>query len=122
MAHRVLRDMGQTLGLSKIGAESIMINPQEMGRQLLAEEPGAAHPGVAAPAGFQSKRWVDEAEAKAAAGDRAGAVQDLERALVLEPDSLFVLRTLGSLLMEDEKFWEAKQRFQQLIAQHPEYL
>ena len=122
MAHRVLRDLGQTLGLSKIGAESIMINPQEMGRQLLAEEPGAAHPGVAAPAGFQSKRWVDEAEAKAASGDRAGAVQDLERALVLEPDSLFVLRTLGSLLMEDEKFWEAKQRFQQLIAQHPEYL
>ena len=44
-----------------------MINPQEMGRQLLSEVPSAAPPGVVSPTGFHSKRWVDEAEAKAAA-------------------------------------------------------
>jgi tetratricopeptide (TPR) repeat protein len=99
-----------------------MINPQEMGRQLLSEVPSAAPPGVVSPTGFHSKRWVDEAEAKAASGDRAGAIQDLEQALVVEPNSLFVLRTLGSLLMEDGKFREAKQRFQQLLAQESDYL
>ncbi len=100
----------------------MITNPQEMGRQMLAEDPGAVPPGATEPTGAQSKRWVDQAEAKAAAGDRLGAIADLEQALTVEPNSLFVLRTLGSLLMEEEKHWEAKRRFQQLLDQQPEYL
>jgi tetratricopeptide (TPR) repeat protein len=100
----------------------MITNPQEMGRQMLAEDSGAVPPGATEPTGAQSKRWVDQAEAKAASGDRLGAIQDLEQALTVEPNSLFVLRTLGSLLMDEGKHWEAKQRFQQLLDQQPEYL
>ena len=115
---------GQNLDPSKIDALTLTMitNPQEMGRQMLAEDSGAVPPGATEPTGAQSKRWVDQAEAKAASGDRLGAIQDLEQALTVEPNSLFVLRTLGSLLMDEGKHWEAKQRFQQLLDQQPEYL
>jgi hypothetical protein len=64
---------GQNLDPSKVGALTTMItNPQEMGRQMLAEDSGAVPPGATEPTGAQSKRWVDQAEAKAASGDRLG--------------------------------------------------
>lgn len=100
----------------------MITNPQEMGRHILAEDPGAVPPEASQPSGTQSKRWVDQAEAKAASGDRAGAIQDLEQALALEPNSLFLLRTLGSLLLEDDKPRDAKHRFQQMLDQQPDYL
>jgi hypothetical protein len=52
----------------------MITNPQEMGRQMLAEDPSAVPPGAAEPTGARSKRWVDQAEAKAASGDRLGAM------------------------------------------------
>lgn len=79
------------------------------------------HPPTGAssdPAELQ--QWIESAEAKAAAKDRAGAIQDLERALALKPESPFLLKTLGGLLLESEFYWEARQRFQQLLRQQPD--
>lgn len=63
---------------------------------------------------------IEAAEAKAAAHDRAGAIAELERGLTLEPDSPFLLKTLGGLLLEGGSHWEAQQRYRQLLRLQPD--
>jgi len=63
---------------------------------------------------------IEAAEAKAAAQDRVGAIAELERALTLEPDSPFLLKTLGGLLLEGGSHWEAQQRYRHLLRLQPD--
>lgn len=66
------------------------------------------------------QRAIEAAEAKAAAQDRDGAVAELERALSLKPESPFLLKTLGGILLEAGSHWEAQQRYRQLLRLQPE--
>ncbi|MBZ0110904.1 MAG: tetratricopeptide repeat protein [Thermoanaerobaculia bacterium] len=50
---------------------------------------------------------TDRAAARAALGDSAGASEDLERALTLDPDSATVRFNLARLLIHEERFTEA---------------
>ncbi len=63
---------------------------------------------------------IESAERKAAAHDRDGAIAELERALALKPDSPFLLKTLGGILLEAGSHWEAQQRYRQLLRIQPE--
>ena len=66
------------------------------------------------------RQAIEAAEARAAANDRKGAIAELERALSVDPNVPFVLKTLGGLLMQEESHFEALQRYRQLIRIQPD--
>ena len=68
----------------------------------------------------EARRAVEAAEAAAAAGNRPAAILELERASGLEPDSVFILRALGGLLLDEERNLEALQRFRRLVHARPQ--
>jgi tetratricopeptide (TPR) repeat protein len=63
---------------------------------------------------------MESAERKAAAGDLPAAIAELRRALTLDPDSPFLLKTLGGLLVETGSFAEAQQQYRHLLRLQPE--